>query len=116
MGRACPADGNLRDAAALERLLTARATSNKDLIILILGWTNGGAQITMRESGVAFIEAQISALRDFGLGDNYIVLVALGAGALHLGAPAPCEVAAKDRFAWPLSKLKARFSFFDTFM
>lgn len=74
MGRACPADGNLRDAAALERLLTARATSNKDLIILILGWTNGGAQITMRESGVAFIEAQISALRDFGLGDNYIVL------------------------------------------
>ena len=45
----CPADGNLQNATALESMLRARAVpATRDLIILILGWTNGGAQITMR--------------------------------------------------------------------
>ena len=73
-GTRCPADGNLQDPAALDAMLNSRATFSRDILILILGWTHGGAQVTMRESGAAFVEAQVSALGRFGLGDHYVVV------------------------------------------
>ena len=74
----CPADGNLQNATALESMLRARAVPvTRDLIILILGWTNGAAQITMREAGVQFIEQTIASLRRFGLDSHYVVITPL---------------------------------------
>ena len=49
MAVACPANGELGNSTALDAMLAARASSQRELVILVLGWTNGGAQITMRE-------------------------------------------------------------------
>ena len=70
---ACPANGDLHDAAAFDAMLQARASSRRELLIFVLGWTNGKSQIAMRDEGVHFIDTQISSLRRHGVG-NYLVL------------------------------------------
>ena len=88
----CPADGNLQNATALESMLRARAVpATRDLIILILGWTNGGAQITMREAGVQFIEQTVASLRRFGLDNHYLVVTPLLPIHLRAGSSNLCK-------------------------
>ena len=70
---ACPANGNLHDASALDAMLAERASSRRDLVILILGHTNGKAQIPMRADGVHFVQAQIASLALHGI-SNYLVI------------------------------------------
>ena len=69
----CPADGNLQNSTALEAMLRARASPRRDLIIFVLGHTNGPSQIAMRDAGVSYIQAQVAALRRHGI-SNYLVL------------------------------------------
>ena len=69
----CPANGDLHNDAALEAMLSARASTARELLIMVLGWTNGKSQINMRDEGVRFIEAQIASLRRHSV-ENYLVL------------------------------------------
>ena len=69
----CPANGDLHAVGAFDAMLKARASRRRELVILILGHTNGRAQVTMRGDGVRFVEAQISSLAQHGIA-NYLVL------------------------------------------
>ena len=76
MATTCP-NGDLANLTALDAMLTARAaplpSGEMAITILILGWTNGKSQISMRETGASYIEAQIARLKSFGL-ENYLVI------------------------------------------
>ena len=74
----CPADGHLQDAASLEAMLAARASPARELIILVLGWTNGGVTIAMRDSGVAFVRSQLETLRELGAPHTLVITTQLG--------------------------------------
>jgi hypothetical protein len=63
----------MHDARALEAMLEARASPRRELVILILGWTNGKAQIAMRDEGLRFIHTQVASLAQHGL-PHYLVL------------------------------------------
>ena len=46
----------------------------RELVILILGWTNGKAQVNMRDSGKDFVSATLSSLLNQHSITNYLVL------------------------------------------
>ena len=76
MAPSCPANADLRNETALEAMLAARASPARAITILILGWTHGKAQVTMRETGVGLIETQVHALRAMGI-ENYLIITPL---------------------------------------
>lgn len=65
--------GDLRNVSNLDAMLAARASAAKEISVLILGWTHGTAQVSMRGSGPALIEAQVQALQRFSR-HNYLVI------------------------------------------
>lgn len=58
---------NLNEPSALDATLMARASPRHDITILILGWTNGATQVSMREAGVEFVANQVESLRLHGI-------------------------------------------------
>ena len=63
----CPANADLHDGTALDEMLRARASPRAELVIMLLGWTNGKTQITMRESGAYFLRSQVASLEAHGV-------------------------------------------------
>ena len=71
----CPANGDLHNVTALHEMIEARASpETRELVILILGWTNGKAQVNMRDSGTDFVSATLSSLLNQHSITNYLVL------------------------------------------
>ena len=77
----CP-NGDLRNATALDELLAARASPNRELTILILGSTHGKAAVTMKDAAITFIEAQVRALSSWHH-DNYVVVTTTANAGQH---------------------------------
>ena len=64
----CPSGGNLEDPAQLDAMLAARANSEKDVVITILGPTSGTRAVVMDQvMGEAFVLNLLKTLNSFGV-------------------------------------------------
>ena len=69
----CPDNGDLHNETALKKLLVARSSKARELVILILGWTNGKTAINMREFGPDFVQAQLGSLASHGIRNTLVL-------------------------------------------
>ena len=79
--RVCPDNGNLHNPVALESMLEARASSRRDVVLLLYGVTRGVPHLEtgvvpvpgMESSGRLYVQSLVRALEWHGL-NNYMVV------------------------------------------